>query len=212
MGKGTGHEMVVDVDKLTPNPWNPNKMSPEMYAKELNSLRRFGFVSPIIIRTTSDGTWQIIDGEHRWRAAMELGITKVPVWEVGRISDPDAKQLTIALNRLHGEDDPQKLRDLLRDLATSEPLPALLEVMPWSKAEFSKLAELPEVDWNALDDRPSPKAGTKWVERIYRMPPEVAHVLDEALAKAKSAYSEDARPLNDVGALEVIAADYLAGP
>lgn len=198
----------VPVGELQPNDWNPNRMDDQIYQKELNSIRRFGFVSPIIVRGI-----EIIDGEHRWRAAMELGMVEVPVWDVGDLSDGDAKQLTLTLNRLRGEDDPVRLRDLLRDLATFQPLPELLAVLPWNKTQFSRLAELPEVDWNELEEqRGRSSAGQKWVERIYRMPVEVAEVLDNALSKAK----KDARRegiddrLDDVGALELIAADYLA--
>ena len=203
----------VALSELHPNAWNPNQMNEATFRKEISSLERWGQILPIITRTVG-GMLEIVDGEHRWLAMRELKWAEADIWDLGEVSEHEAQQLTLVLNRLRGEDDPVKLKTMLRGLVAFEPLPELLSVLPWSKAEFEKLADLPQVDWNDLDRKPSPKAGTKWVERIYRMPPDVAEVLDNALAKAKrAAKDEDIDDhLTDVGALELIAADYLASP
>jgi len=69
--------LTLAVDMLVPNPWNPNVMSPAMYAKELASIRRFGFIDPVAVRRM-DTRYQIIDGENRVRAAIELHIGFIP--------------------------------------------------------------------------------------------------------------------------------------
>jgi len=61
-------------------------MDQAMYAKAIASIREFGFVDPITVRTV-DGRYQIIDGEHRWRAAKDEGITTVPIVDLGEQFD-----------------------------------------------------------------------------------------------------------------------------
>jgi ParB/RepB/Spo0J family partition protein len=65
----------LPLDWLTPNPWNPNQMDDEQYGKALNSIREFGFVDPVTVRELGNDTYQIIDGEHRWRAAQPADST-----------------------------------------------------------------------------------------------------------------------------------------
>ena len=62
----------VRKELILPNPWNPNRMTTEMYAKALESISEFGMIDPLLCREMGDH-YQIIDGEHRYRAACDLG-------------------------------------------------------------------------------------------------------------------------------------------
>ena len=195
-----------------------------MYQKELASIRRFGLVTPLIVRLISPPTppprtglrrgkgssslptavYELIDGEHRLRAAKELGYTEVPIWNLGDIPDAVAKQLTIVLNETRGSSDPGKLGELLMDLLETE-LPAdLLEVLPFPEERFAELTKFAEFDWNALVE--PKKEATGWVERTYRMPKESAAVIDEAISRVK----DDSGSVKDWHALEWICAEFLA--
>ena len=82
-------------------------MTAFMYAKAIESITDFGFIDPITC--TSDYT--IIDGEHRWRAARDLGFTDVPVSVLDGLSEPEYRKLTIVLNgtkTVDVKDDKQK--------------------------------------------------------------------------------------------------------
>lgn len=78
------------------------------------SIRNAGFLeaNPILARPNGDDTYEIIDGEHRWRAAKELGIRKVPC-DVGEIDDLEANRLRVILNKDRGRLDYFKLSKLL---------------------------------------------------------------------------------------------------
>ena len=182
-------------EQLVPNPWNPNRMDDEMFAKAIESIHRFGFVDPLTARETPDG-YQIIDGEHRWRAAQKhgsclggihAGLSVIPVFDVGPVSDAVARQLTIVLNETRGRSDQKLLGALLVELIGMEPLPALIEVLPFTKARIEELAELPSVDWEAVEPQsPASKGDERWTERVYRMPLESAQKVDEAIRAAKA--------------------------
>ena len=195
----------VKPESLRPNTFNPNVMDDFMFAKELESLRRFGMASPVVARETPDGL-EIIDGEHRWKALIQLGVTDIPIWNVGPISDVVAKQLSIVLNETRGSAEKQKLAGLLRDLLTSETTESLIDVLPFSKEAFNELANLPAFDWEAFERQQPRQSDDSWVERIYRLSSEAAKVLDEAMKQAK-----DGEKVSDGVALERIAESYLAG-
>lgn len=185
----------VDIDLLVNNPWNPNVMDTGMFDKAVESIHRFGFVDPVTAREIGLDKYQIVDGEHRVRAAKEhssackgddhVGMTQLPITNLGMIEDHVAKQLTIVLNETRGEPDPKKLGLVLVELLAAEPMPMLLELLPFTKPEFEELAQLPSVDWNQLTPAPKKSRDERWVERVYRLPDEVAKLFDKAIEHAK---------------------------
>jgi DNA modification methylase len=105
------------VEDLTP--WDDNpRLNDEAVGKVRDSIKRFGFAAPIVARK-EDG--MVIAGHTRLRAAVELGLEKVPVRWMD-LDPADARMLALADNKL-GEVaawDDDLLRKVLEDLA-SEP-------------------------------------------------------------------------------------------
>ncbi|OGS01151.1 MAG: hypothetical protein A2V88_08705 [Elusimicrobia bacterium RBG_16_66_12] len=87
------------------NERNPRLMPPEEMAALRRSLEKWGFVDPIIIRRENG---EVIGGHQRIAAALELGLEAVPVIEVD-VSEMDATLLNLALNRIAGRWDEDKL-------------------------------------------------------------------------------------------------------
>ena len=84
----------VPVDRLEPNPQQPRLvMEPAALQALAASIRESGMVQPILVRPHGGG-YQIIAGERRWRAALELGLATVPV-TVREV--PDDRLLELAL-------------------------------------------------------------------------------------------------------------------
>lgn len=110
----------VHPDTLVPNTWNSNIVSPENEAKLDASLKRFGVFKPVIVRELADGTLQIIGGEHRAQSASRLGYSKIPVVNLGVISDKKAKEISLVDNDRFGEDDSFKLSELIGSLGSME--------------------------------------------------------------------------------------------
>jgi len=107
----------VDINELRPNSWNPNQMDHEIYEKERESLEKFGYVQPITVRQVEESAgFEIIDGFHRWKLLKELGWEDVEVNTLGKISESQAKQLTLILNHLRGEPDQIMLAKLVENI------------------------------------------------------------------------------------------------
>jgi ParB/RepB/Spo0J family partition protein len=131
----------VSVDTIVPNDWNPNVVPPELMEKVRRSLEEFGMVAPIIARPRPDGRYELIDGEHRWRVAKEKGFKEVPTIIVEGLSDVDAKRVSLALNRLHGEDDVVRLADLLADLANYVSIDDICSITPYDQDTITTIME-----------------------------------------------------------------------
>jgi len=105
--------LQVEVANLRPNPWNTNSVGAQNFEKLKGSIEKLGFFKPILARELDGGIFEILGGEHRWRAAMEQGISTVPVISVGKINDLVAKQMSLVDNERYGEDDQVALQRLI---------------------------------------------------------------------------------------------------
>jgi ParB family chromosome partitioning protein len=73
-------EILLPLDKLRANPNQPRKTFEEESLKELaDSIREQGIIQPIIAEDAGDGTYIIVAGERRSRAARMAGLQEVPV-------------------------------------------------------------------------------------------------------------------------------------
>lgn len=202
----------VGTDRVIPNNWNPNEMDADQYEKAVTSIRTFGFVVPIVVRPhpKREGFYEIIDGENRWQAAKDEHLPTVPV-SLTAFDDAAAQQLTIILNEVHGQPNPQKLGALLRKLSAVETKETLLSRLPFSREALDRLTGLTSLEFDQLTPLPRPSGSgrpTAWVERTYRMPTDAAAVIDHALATWREGEEDGGTP--DWKILEYICADWLA--
>lgn len=106
----------IQVNKLIPATYNPRKdlkPSDEEYIKIKNSIENFGFVSPLVIN--KDMT--VIGGHQRLKVLIELGYTEIECIVVD-LDKTSEKALNIALNKIQGDWDEEKLESLLKELKT----------------------------------------------------------------------------------------------
>jgi len=108
-------EERVHLDNIQPHPANPNDGD---VAAIVQSIRQNGFYGRIVVR---DSTGKILAGEHRWRAAQEVGLGEVPVERV-ECDDETAMRILLADNRTaeKAEREPGPLADLLESLETTQ--------------------------------------------------------------------------------------------
>lgn len=106
---------IVNIDTLIPAEYNPRielKTGMPEYEKLKNSIQEFGYVEPIIV---NDRTGKVIGGHQRINVLKDLGYKEVEVVHVD-LDDAHEKALNIALNKISGNWDAEKLEDLLRDI------------------------------------------------------------------------------------------------
>lgn len=116
---GSSSISEVELSLISPNPNQPRRNFSEEGLEELAaSIRELGVISPITLRKNEDGTYLIIAGERRFRAAHRAGLTSIPayirtakdeqVMEMALIEniqreDLDAIEIALAYQRLIDE-------------------------------------------------------------------------------------------------------------
>jgi ParB family transcriptional regulator, chromosome partitioning protein len=87
---------TLPVGSLKPNRLQPRtQFDDDALAELTESIRTQGLVQPIVVTPEENGTFSIIAGERRWRAAVRAGLESVPV--VVRLVVDDRERLELAL-------------------------------------------------------------------------------------------------------------------
>lgn len=110
---------TLEITKINPAPYNPRKnLQPgdSEYEKLKKSIKEFGFVEPLI---WNKRTGNLIGGHQRLKILSELGVknVEVSIVDLGIIKE---KALNVALNKIQGEWDFPKLKDLLEEFDVGE--------------------------------------------------------------------------------------------
>jgi len=92
----------IAVDLLDPVEWNPNVESDAAFAALVESIKADGFTMPLRVAPTPDGRYQIIAGEHRWRAAKLLEMPELPCIVFADYDEDKRKFETVRDNMLKG--------------------------------------------------------------------------------------------------------------
>lgn len=139
---------TLPVNKLFPNPDQPRKAMDEESLKALaESLKVHGIVQPLVVRE-KDGSFEIVAGERRWRAAQLVGINEVPV-TFFEGSDQDAMEVSLIENIQREDLSPLEIAQAILDLTTEFSLTQeeVAKKLGWSRVSITnklRLLKLPE--------------------------------------------------------------------
>src|ERR1700730_6001234 len=84
------------ISRLIPRITNPRTHTPEQVAQIAASIREWGWTNPILVGADND----VLAGHARLLAARELGMSEVPVIQLGHLSEAQRRALVIADNQL----------------------------------------------------------------------------------------------------------------
>ena len=119
-------EGTVHPDELEVDGENPNEQSEEMFGLLCENMRQYGWLGNAIV---TDVDSVIADGEHRWRAAKEIGLEEVPIKQYD-IDEATRRLWRQELNKISGEHDPTRDAleyDYLLDHGKSDEVSALAD-------------------------------------------------------------------------------------
>ncbi|MBR5976636.1 MAG: ParB/RepB/Spo0J family partition protein, partial [Clostridia bacterium] len=89
---------TLKLNEIEPNKEQPRKTFDEKALQELaNSIERNGILQPILVRPMADGSYQLVAGERRWRAARMAGLSEIPV-VIKELSDEQAMEISLIEN------------------------------------------------------------------------------------------------------------------
>ena len=157
--KVIGKLEYVALGAVSPNDWNPNRLTPRQYESLKHGLATDGWITSqalLVWGTDESGVARnvIIDGEHRWRAAGDLGYEDVPVVYLNGITELAAKALTIKLDAKRGQFDQDKLGGLVGELMGTLGSADLALDLGFTDGEIAQMMSGEEVV--IVDDSPAP--------------------------------------------------------
>lgn len=127
--EAVGDLRELPVSLIKPNPKQPRThFDPDALAGLASSIETSGVVQPLLVRPLHDGSYELIAGERRWRAAQQAGLEKVPV--IVRDSE-QAERLQVALIE-------NMVREDLNPVEEARACAALVEDLGLSKEELAR--------------------------------------------------------------------------
>ena len=111
----TPNYATLPVNEIRANSYNPNEMTQEEFDQYKQEVKRLGRIpKPCVVRRLEDGSFEIIDGQHSWMVATELGMETIDCVIV-EVDDFEAMTQTYKRNR-GGKDNPVKLANMFVDM------------------------------------------------------------------------------------------------
>jgi len=171
--RGEGGIRKLPVAALKPNRWQPRSSFDDQELEALAaSIRAQGLVQPLIVTLDGDGTYSIVAGERRWRAARRAGLEEVPVVIRGDLDDRSRLELALVENLQRSD---------LNALEEAEAYATLQEKFGLSQEEIAvRVGKGRSTITNSL--------------RLLKLPPEVRDLL-----RAGQLTAGQARPLLALG-------------
>lgn len=131
---------LLELDRLVAGRYQPRQRTDETYLAELeHSIRQFGVIEPLVVRPLADGSYEILAGHMRWRAARQAGLTTVPA-VIREADDRTAAAIALVENLLRRELNPieegRALRRLREEFGLTQE--QLAELLGLSQPAISK--------------------------------------------------------------------------
>jgi ParB family transcriptional regulator, chromosome partitioning protein len=119
----------LPVELVAPNPSQPRKRFDQDALQALAaSLAERGVVQPVLVRPVAGGTYELVAGERRWRAAQLAGLERIPALVR---DDDDAASLEVALVENMARED-------LNPVEEARAVAALVEELGLSREEVGR--------------------------------------------------------------------------
>jgi ParB family chromosome partitioning protein len=124
-----GELLELPVTLIKPNPSQPRtSFDPEALAALAVSIEATGVVQPLLVRPLADGSYELVAGERRWRAAQQAGLEKVPA-VVRDQAEPERLQAALIENMV---------REDLSPVEEAKACAALVEDLGLTKEELAR--------------------------------------------------------------------------
>jgi ParB family chromosome partitioning protein len=124
-----GELLELPVTLIKPNPSQPRTtFDPDALAALAVSIEATGVVQPLLVRPLADGSFELVAGERRWRAAQQAGLEKVPA-VVREQAEPERLQAALIENMV---------REDLNPVEEAKACSALVEDLGLTKEELAR--------------------------------------------------------------------------
>jgi len=103
--------LSIPLDRITPRSLNCNELDDETFNMLVEDIRANGLRYSVLVRKIGPDSYELVDGEHRWRAAKQLGWKEIEA-QVADMSGEEADIANFKLNSERGQLNPIKVATL----------------------------------------------------------------------------------------------------
>lgn len=138
------------------------KYDGEAGLKLVSSVRRYGQLRPVVVRTGGDGELWVVDGRRLVAAMLEAGHETAEVKHIGKKSEAEAHMVALALE-VGFEVDYAKLAVAVAALVSDGATPdQLASASPFSPDRIKHFVTLAAFDWSQYDEKPEDQHAIDW--------------------------------------------------
>lgn len=155
--QSTSHFVTIQIDQIKTGKFQPRGDMSQAGLDELKeSIKRSGVIEPIIVRSSADGSYELVAGERRLRASQAVGMKDIPAI-VRELSDKEAVEFSLVENiqreNLNPLEEAKGYARLLDEFGyTQEDIAAAVGKDRTTVANFLRLLALPEEIQHGLRD------------------------------------------------------------
>ncbi|MBW4505086.1 MAG: ParB/RepB/Spo0J family partition protein [Scytonematopsis contorta HA4267-MV1] len=191
-------QVSIPLDQISLPPTQPRRYFDSEALKQLTeSIKQHGILQPLLVRLVDKDKHELVAGERRYRAALEIGLKEVPV-VIRELDDNAAFQLALIENLLREDLNPvEETEGILQLLALKlgrniEEIPPLLRRLQHSRKEAAKSSNnvigKKELDSSDADNEVSLESDNNDVE---------SNVLDSSSTDNNVIVKGDEKPSSD---------------
>jgi ParB family chromosome partitioning protein len=153
----------VPIDRVSPNPAQPRQnFAPEQLADLAASIAQHGVLQPLLVSETEPGSYRLIAGERRWRAARQAGLDSVPAVIRERLDEDRLLELALVENLQR------------RDLTPLEEAHAFEQLRTAMGLSQADIAQRVGIDRSTVAN----------ALRLLKLPPDIQRLVEEGLLSA----------------------------
>jgi len=155
LGSGAGGVLTLPIEQVYPGRSQPRTVFSQAEIDELaDSIRQLGILQPLIVRPhpTRTGSYEIIAGERRWRAAQQARLHEVPAL-VRELSDGEALEIALVENlqreNLSPIEEAEAYKRLMDEFSHTQE--ALARIVGKSRSHVANMLRLLQLPANARE-------------------------------------------------------------
>ena len=151
-----GSNADIEISNIRPNPFQPRADFDQQALDELKeSIKQKGIIQPVTVRQAKDGKYDLISGERRLRASLEIGLKIIPAYIIEVKNDEEMLELALIENLQREHLNPIEIaisyQRLMHDVGlTAEEVAKKISKDRTTVVNFLRLLKLPKIIQDAL--------------------------------------------------------------
>lgn len=152
------------LSKLVYASWNYKGDDDGLMSRLKVNITNNGDIENLVVRPLGKGKYEVVNGNHRLKAYLDLGMKDALCYDIGEVSDAKAKRVAIELNETKFPNDHKKLTAMLKELEEEYGFDSLKMSAPLDEEALAAALESlnEEEDWEKIDigdgEKQAPKA------------------------------------------------------